>query len=161
MEDDHDVNEAVFQSWQRKKKKYENEIARLNKELADCRKTLDKLQKSVMSGDIKRRGRNKCCDKKGYDRYQHMNGDILSQFSKFKMFPHYKFLQPAYLIYSPENQKSLCYKINEIIDKPPHVQSDIDDEFYWVNYTVPMINKKYCEMCSNFTTDVKKMYIGE
>ena len=24
-----------------------------------------------------------------------------------------------------------------------------------------MINKKYCEMRSNFTADVKKMYIGE
>ncbi len=77
------------------------------------------------------------------------------------MFPHYKFLQPAYVIFSPENQKSLCYKINEIIDKPPSITSDIDAEFYWVHHTVPMINKKYCEIRSNFKTDVKKMYLGE
>ena len=79
----------------------------------------------------------------------------------FKMFPHYKFLQPSYMIYSPENTRSLCYKINELIDKPPHIQSEIDDEFYWVNCTVPMINKKYCEIRSNFTTDIKKIYMGE
>jgi len=158
--DDNDVNAAVFLSWNNKKKKYEEEIARLKEELAECRMKLEKLQKRVISGSIQKRGRNNS-DKKNYDRYQHRNGEILSQFCKIKMFPHYKFLQPAYMIYSPGNKKSLCCKINEIIDKPPDIQSDIDDEFYWVNYTVPMINKKYCEIRSNFTTDIKKMYIGE
>ena len=77
MDYDNDVNAAVFLSWNKKKKKYEDEIARLKEELAECRKTLDKVQKSVISGEVVRRGRNKCCDKKVYDRYQHMNGDIL------------------------------------------------------------------------------------
>jgi hypothetical protein len=160
MDYDNDVNAAVFLSWNKKKKKYEDEIARLKEELAECRKNLDKVQKSVISGYISKRGRNNS-NKKGYDRYQHMNGEILSHFCKNKMFPHYKFLQPSYMIYSPENTRSLCYKINELIDKPPHIQSEIDDEFYWVNCTVPMISKKYCEIRSNFTTDIKKIYMGE
>jgi hypothetical protein len=65
------------------------------------------------------------------------------------------------MIFLMENQKSLCYKINEIIDKPPSITSDIDEEFYWVNYTVPQINKKYCKLRLNFNTEVKKLYIGE
>ena len=39
--------------------------------------------------------------------------------------------------------------------------SDIDEEFYWVNYTVSMINKRYCEIRSCFNSEVKKKYIGE
>ena len=39
--------------------------------------------------------------------------------------------------------------------------SEIDEEFYWMNYTVPMINKKYCELRATFNTEVKKKYIGE
>ena len=108
--DDNDVNAAVFLSWNKKKKKYEDEITRLKEELAECWKNLDKLQRSVILEFIQKQGRNSSSDKRGYGRYQHMNGDILSQFCKMKMFPHYKFLQPAYMIYSPENQKSLCYK---------------------------------------------------
>ncbi len=48
-----------------------------------------------------------------------------------------------------------------MIEKPLAITSDLDHKYYWVNYIVPMINKKYCEMRSNFNTDVKKKYIGE
>ncbi len=41
------------------------------------------------------------------------------------------------------------------------ITSEIDEEFYWVNYNVPMINKKYCEIRSNFNSEVKKKYIGK
>jgi hypothetical protein len=48
-----------------------------------------------------------------------------------------------------------------MIERLPGITSDINEEFYWVNYTVPIINKTYCEMRSNFNTEVKKKYIGE
>jgi len=64
-------------------------------------------------------------------------------------------------MFSLENPRSLCRKINELIERPPSITSEIDEEFYWVNFTVPMINKKYCEIRSNFNTEVKKKYIGE
>ena len=77
------------------------------------------------------------------------------------MFPQYKFLEPLYMIFSLENQRSLCYKINGMIEKPLAITSDLDHKYYWDNYTVLMINKEYCEMRSNFNTDLKKKYIGE
>ncbi len=77
------------------------------------------------------------------------------------MFPKYKFLEPSYMIFSLENARSLCCKINKIIERPPSITSEIDEEFYWMNYTVTMINKKYCELRSNFNTEVKKKYSGE
>jgi hypothetical protein len=65
------------------------------------------------------------------------------------------------MIFSLEYQRSLCYKINGMIEKPLAITSDLDRKYYWDNYTVPMINKEYCEMRSNFNTDLKKKYIGE
>jgi hypothetical protein len=47
-------------------------------------------------------------------------------------------------------------KINGMIEKPLAITSDLDHEYYWVNYTVPMINKKYCEMRSNFNTQHRR-----
>jgi hypothetical protein len=76
------------------------------------------------------------------------------------MFPQYKLLQPSYVIFSLQNPRSLCRKINKIIERLPSIMSEIDEEFYWVNYTVPMMNKKYCEIRSNFNSEVKKKYIG-
>jgi hypothetical protein len=87
--------------------------------------------------------------KKSFDKYHHSNGDIITSFCKIRMFPQYEFLQPSYMIFSFENQRSLCYKINQMIERPPSITSEIDEEFYWENYTMPMINKKYCEIRLN------------
>ncbi len=77
------------------------------------------------------------------------------------MFPQFKFLEPSYVIFLLENPRSFCSNINKIIERPPSITSEVDEEFYWMNYTVPMISKKYCELRSNFNTEVKKKYIGE
>ncbi len=121
---------------------------------------MDEIQKKVTSGDVSSQGRNKM-NKKSFNKYHHSNGDIIASFCKRGMFPQYKFLQPSYMIFSLKNQRSLCYKINQMIERPPSITSEIDEEFYWVNYTAPMINKKYCEIRSNFNTEVKKKYIGK
>jgi hypothetical protein len=99
--------------------------------------------------------------KESFDRYQHSNGEIVLSFCKKRMFPQYKFLQPSYVMFSLETPRSLCRKINKLIERPSSITSEIDEEFYWVNFTVPMINQKYCEIRSNFNTEVKKKYIGE
>ena len=122
---------------------------------------LDKVQKQVISGNVRWWGRNKMNSKLSFDRYQHSNGDIVSSFCKNRMFPQYKFLEPSYVIFLLENPRSLCSNINKIIERPPSITSEVDEEFYWMNYTVPMISKKYCELRSNFNTEVKKKYIGE
>jgi hypothetical protein len=48
-----------------------------------------------------------------------------------------------------------------MIERPPMIISEIDEEFYWMNYTVQMIDKKYCEIRLNLNSEVKKKYIGE
>ena len=111
---------------------------------------LDAVQKQVLSGEIRFHGRNKTKSKESFDRYQHSNGDIVSSFCKNRMFPQYKFLQPSYVMFSLENPRSLCCKINELIERPPSITSEIDEEFYWVNFTVPMINKKHSESAGQF-----------
>ncbi len=128
--------------------------------MGNYREKLDRIQSKLLSGDVKARGRNSV-KKQEYGRYDHCNADIVSGFCKSIMFPKYKFLELLYMICSLENQRSLCYKINGMIEKPLAITSDLDHEYYWVNYTVPIINKKYCEMRSNFNTEVKKKYIGE
>jgi hypothetical protein len=122
---------------------------------------LDAVQKQVLSGEIRWYGQNKMNSKESFDRYQHSNGDIVSSFCKIRMSPQYKFPQPSYVMFSLKNPRSLCWKINKLIERPPSITSEIGEEFYWVNFTVPMINKKYCEIWSNFNTEVKKKYIGE
>ena len=154
------LDEAVYRSWNNQKKEYQDKIQKLTNEVSKYREKLDRIQSNLLSGDVNATGRNSV-NKQEYDRYDHCNADIISGFCKSIMFPQYKFLEPSYMLFSLENQRSLCYKINDMIEKPLAITSDLDHEYYWVNYTVPMINKKYCEMRSNFNTDVKKKYIGE
>ena len=154
------LDEAVYSSWNNQKKEYQDEIRKLTNEVSKYREKLDSIQSKLLSGDVNARGRNSV-NKQEYDRYDHCNADIVSGFCKSIMFPQYKFLDPLYMIFSLKNQRSLCYKINGMIEKPLTITSDLDREYYRVNYTMPVINKKYCEIRSNFNTDVKKKYIGE
>jgi hypothetical protein len=41
------------------------------------------------------------------------------------------------------------------------LNTPIDHEFNWSNHIVPMINKNYVELRSNFNTEVKRVYLGE
>ncbi len=102
---------------------------------------LDKIQKQVISGRVGNQGRTTMKSNLSFDRYQHSNREIESSFYKSRIFPQYKLVQPSYVIFSLENQRSLCHKIIEMIERPPLITSDIDEEFYWVNYTVPIIKK--------------------
>ncbi len=47
-----------------------------------------------------------------------------------------------------------------MIEKPRELITSIYHEFYWSNSIVPMINKKYVEIRSNFNTKVKRIYIS-
>jgi hypothetical protein len=66
------------------------------------REKLDRIQSKFLSGDENARGQNSV-NKHEYDRYDHCNADIVSGFCKSIMFPQYKFLEPSYMIFSPEN----------------------------------------------------------
>jgi hypothetical protein len=154
------LDEAVYRSWNNQKKEYQDEIRKLTNEMSKYCEKLARIQSKLLSGDVNARGHNSV-NKQEYDKYDHCNADIVSGFCKSIMFPQYKFLEPSYMIFSLEYQRSLCYKINGMIEKPLAITSDLDHKYYWDNYTVLMINKEYCEMRSNFNTDLKKKYIGE
>jgi hypothetical protein len=46
---------------------------------------------------------------------------------------------------------------NEEIDVPVTE----DGEFFWINKTVPMINKKYCKIRATINSSIKGEYFGE
>ena len=77
------------------------------------------------------------------------------------MFPIYKFLDPLMLLFFGTNKRSLCVKLNELLEKPREVDTQMDNEYFWSNNTVPITNKKYCEIRSNFNAEIKRVYIGE
>jgi hypothetical protein len=52
-------------------------------------------------------------------------------------------------------------KLSGLIEKPRELNTPIHHEFYWSSNIVPMINKKYIELRSNFNTEVKRVYAGE
>jgi hypothetical protein len=72
-------------------------------------------------------------------------------------FPHQKFLHPSWKVYSVKDKSRLSYKCNKEIDVPVLE----DGEFYWMNKTVPMINKKYCEIRANINSSIKVEYFRE
>jgi hypothetical protein len=58
------------------------------------------------------------------------NNEVVTQFCKSKLFPHYKFLHQGWLEYSSHDTSSLCYKIFKIIEVPITVTTEVDKEFY-------------------------------
>ncbi len=101
------LDEAVYHSWNNQKKEYQDEIQKLTNKVSNYCEKLDRIQSKLLSGDVNDRGRNSV-NKQEYDRYDHCNADIVPGFCKSIMFPHYKFLEPSYMMFSLENLRSLC-----------------------------------------------------
>jgi hypothetical protein len=128
---------------------------KLKGDVAECQAKMRKLQQQLMNGDV-HQGRN-TLRTSDYDSYDHLNQGIIARFCKNKLFPHQKFLHPLWKVYSASDKNSLSYKCNEEIDIPVTE----DGEFYWMNKTVPTINKKYCEIRANINSSIKGEYFGE
>jgi hypothetical protein len=152
-------NEAIIQSWTNQTKIYEDEI-KMKEEVTRYREMMDNLQQKQLEGSLYKKGRNSL-NKSGFDKFNHSNSKIILTFCKNRLFPTYKFIEPSMLIFSSTNQRSLSIKLNKLIEKPKELVTSIDHKYYLSNSTVPIINKKYCEIRSNFNSEVKQMYIGE
>jgi hypothetical protein len=87
--------------------------------------------------------------------------EVVSFFCKKRMFPVYKFLEQSMLIYSSLHERSLCVKLSKEITKPKELDTAINHELNWSNNIVPMINKKYIELRSNFNMEEKQVYLGK
>jgi hypothetical protein len=138
-----------------KKTNLQGENEKLKGEIKECLAKMRKLQRQLMNGNV-HRGRNTLRTRE-FDSYDHTNQDIIAQFCKNKLFPHQKFLHPSWKVYSVKDKSSLSYKCNKEIDVPVLE----DGEFYWMNKTVPMINKKYCKIRANINSSIKVEYFGE
>ena len=133
----------------------QREIDGLKRELERYRIKMNMLRKQVIDGDV-HRGRNSLRASE-FDSFDHANLEIIGKFCKTKLFPHHKFLHWPWSKYSPSDESSLYYKCREEIDLP----STEDEQFYWLNKTVPFINKKYSEIRSNVNSTIKAEYLGE
>ncbi len=120
---------------------------------------LDGLQQEQLQGDLAR-GRN-AMKKSKFSKFEHCNMEVVLTFCKKRMFPVYKFLEESMLIYSSSHKQSLCVKLSKEITKSKESDTAIDHEFYWSNNILPMINKKYIELRSNFNMEVKRVYLGK
>jgi hypothetical protein len=118
-----------------------------------------KLQRQLLNREV-HRGRNSI-KKSEYDQNDHLNSDIVANFCKKKVFPHHKFLHESWKTYAPADKTSLYYKCCKEMDIPRLVRADpAEMEYFWINKTVPMINKKYCEIRANFNAAAKGEYFG-
>jgi hypothetical protein len=119
---------------------------------------LDALQKKQLQGDLAR-GR-KAINKLKFNKFDHINMEIVLGFCKNKMFLIYKFLEQSMLIFLP-NKQSLFAKLTRLIQISRELTTPTDHEFYWTDNIVPMINGKYIKIRSNINTKVKNVYLGE
>jgi hypothetical protein len=66
-----------------------------------------------------------------------------------------RFLHKLWKTYALTNKTSLYYKCCDEINIPRQVEADLAKmEYFWLNKTVPMINKKYCKIHGNFNAGV-------
>ncbi len=126
----------------------QKECDKLKGDIEECHAKMRKLQQQLMNGDV-HRGQN-TLQTSDFDSYDHSNQDIIARFCKNKLFSHHKFLHPSWKDYSPIDKNSLCYKCNEEIGVP----ATEDGEFFLINKTVPMINKKYCKIRANINSSI-------
>jgi hypothetical protein len=95
-----------------------------------------------------------------FNKFDHVNMEIVLGFCLNKMFPIYKFLEQSIILFL-SSERSLCAKLTGLIQIPREYTTPTAHEFYWTNNIVPMMNWKYIEIRSNFNTEVKKAYLGE
>jgi len=133
----------------------QRDVDGLKRELEWYRVKMNMLRKQVIDGDV-HQGRNSLRASE-FDSFDHANLEIIGKFCKTKLFPHHKFLHSSWSKNSPSDESSLYYKCREEIDLP----STEDEQFYWLNKTVPFINKKYSEIRANVNSTIKAEYLGE
>ncbi len=117
------------------------------------------LQRQLLNREV-HRGWNSI-KKSKYDQNNHASSNIIANFCKKRVFPHHKFLHKSWKTYAPANKTSLYYKCCDEIDIRRQVEADpAKMEYFWLNKTVPMINKKYCKIRSNFNAVAGGEYFG-
>ena len=134
-------------AYEKAKRKNEHLVEKLRKrdaQIDDLRKQLSSVRKSMMARTVSR-GRNKM-NIKGMDSFMTSNKNVVTQYYYFTVFPHLKWLHPSWCKWLPDNESSFCYKLLQELDVP----QDCDDELYWHQDIVPLINKSIIDKRSNY-----------
>jgi hypothetical protein len=125
-----------------------------------CCQQIKKLQHQLQNRDVHRGCNTVSWD--GFDKYDHANSEIISNICKEQLYPHYKFLHKSWKEYNSTNKGGLYSKIHQEIDLPDYVrQNQSEQDFFWMNKMLPMINKMYCEIRANGTAKIKEQYLGK
>jgi hypothetical protein len=90
--------DSFYKNWRRQKKNYVTKIKSLNEKLKQMQEKLDGLQQKQLQGDLARE-RN-VINKLKFNKFDHINMEIILGFYKNKMFPIYKFLEKTMLMFS-------------------------------------------------------------
>ncbi len=77
--------DSFYKNWTRQKGKYETEIKSLHEKLKQMQEKLDSLQQKQVNRDLAR-GRN-AFNKLKFNKFDHINMEIVSRFCNNKMFP--------------------------------------------------------------------------
>ena len=132
----------------------------LQNQINHCREQIKLLQRQLLNRDVQH-GRNTVSWGR-FTKYDHANSEIISNFCKKQLFPHYKFLHELWKEYKPTDKGSLYYKIHLEINLPEYVKQNPPERgYFWMNKTVPLVNKKYCKIRANITAKIKEQYLGK
>ena len=150
-----DTHKSMMRTHDKRITELQKECDKLKGDIEEYCAKMRKTHQQLMNGDV-HQGWNTLWTS-DFDLYDHSNQDIISRFYKNRLFSHRKFLNPLWKDYSPIDKNILCYKCNKEIDVPVTE----DGEFFWINKTVPMINKKYCKIRAKINSNIKGEYFGE
>jgi hypothetical protein len=135
-------------------KQMANQRKKLQDQVDSCCQQIEKLQHQLLNRDV-HRGRNTVSWGR-FNKYDHAYNEIISNFCKKQLFPHYKFLHKSWKGYNTMDKGSHYSKIHQEIDLTNYVrQNPSEQEYFWMNKMVPMINKKYCTIRANITVKLR------
>jgi hypothetical protein len=114
----------------------EKQIKTLQDQVDSCHQQIEKLQRQLLNRNV-HRGRN-TVSWGGFNKYDHANSEIILNFCKKQLLPHYKFLHKSWKECNPMDKGSLNSKIHPEIDLLDYMrQNPSEREYFWMNKMVP------------------------
>ena len=132
------------------------------RELANQEETINKRNAQVASMEHKLKVRKTARGRSQLKRddlngFQIVNNVILGTVLRYTWFIYFPFLHESWSKWLPNDPDSFYLRIIEDLDVP----EEASDELVWGDEIVPLINKKYIEIRSNFSTHVKEAILSK
>ncbi len=95
---------------------------KLQDQVDSCHQHIENLQHQLLNRDV-HHGCN-TVSWGGFNKYDHANSEIISNFCKKQLFPHYKFLHKLWKEYNLTDKGSLYSMIHQETDLPDYVRQN-------------------------------------